>query len=224
MRSHRSSQPDPLDPDIIKNFNNLYKYEDINPDYYAKKPLDAPDASHLRRILAWYLDYFTSSDPAGLGASILFPIGALRALRHLSGMSRSRAFVISGDKGNNNVEQVRVFLARTSCAVGRSLTRPRARRQFRGLMDPHIAIHGSFSLMVNYHAVGAYFTSRGGFALHNPQEKASLKVSCFVLPPGNKLSDDDDGPFLGEGLERLDGERSRQFPRLREAFQDYAQR
>ena len=198
--SSRPSEPDPLDPDIIKNFNNLYKYSDITPDYYASKLLDAPDASHLRRILAWYLDYFTASDPASLGASILFPIGALRALRHLSAMSSSRAFVISGDKGNNNVEQ------------------------FRGLMDPHIAIHGSFSLMVNYHAVGAYFTSRGGFALHNPQEEASLKVSCFVLPPGNALGEEDDGPFLGDGLERLDGERSRQFPRLREAFQDYAQR
>jgi hypothetical protein len=64
--------------------------------------------------------------------------------------------VISGDKGNNNPDQ------------------------FRGLMDPHIAVHGSFSVMVNYHAIGAYFTSRGGFALHNPQEEASLKVSAFV--------------------------------------------
>lgn len=60
---------------------------------------------------------------------------------------RLRAVVISGDKGNNNPEQ------------------------FRGLMDPHIAVHGSFSVMVNYHAIGAYFTSRGGFALHNPQEE-----------------------------------------------------
>lgn len=58
-----------------------------------------------------------------------------------------RAFVISGDKGNNNPEQ------------------------FKGLMDPHIAVHGSFSVMVNYHSIGAYFTSRGGFALHNPQEE-----------------------------------------------------
>ena len=41
----------------------------------------------------------------------------------------------------------------------------------------------SFSLMVNYHAIGAWFTSRGGFALHNPQEEASLKVSTFLLTP-----------------------------------------
>lgn len=65
--------------------------------------------------------------------------------------------MLSGDKGNNNHEQ------------------------FRGLMDPHIAIHGSFSVMVNYHAIGLYCTSRFGFVLHDPQEEASLKVSAFVL-------------------------------------------
>jgi hypothetical protein len=36
-------------------------------------------------------------------------------------------------------------------------------------------------VQVNYHAIGMYFISRGGFALHNPQEEASLKVSTFVL-------------------------------------------
>lgn len=64
--------------------------------------------------------------------------------------------MISGDKGNNNPEQ------------------------FRGLMDPHIAVHGSFSVMVNYHAIGAYFTSRGGFALHNPQEEVRSVSALFM--------------------------------------------
>ncbi|CAM9764656.1 unnamed protein product, partial [Sphacelaria rigidula] len=82
-----------------------------------------------------------------------------------------RALVISGDKGNNNPEQ------------------------FRGLMDPHIAVHGSFSVMVNYHAIGAYFTSRGGFALHNPQEEASLKVSTFVMT-GDKGGESEPSVFI----------------------------
>jgi hypothetical protein len=30
--------------------------------------------------------------------------------------------------------------------------------------------------MVNYHAVGLFVTSRGGFTMHNPQEDANLKV------------------------------------------------
>ncbi|CAN0420392.1 unnamed protein product, partial [Laminaria digitata] len=99
---------------------------------------------HFKRILDWYVEY-AGEGPGGM--SILFPVGALRALRRLMSFSHNRAVVISGDKGNNNPEQ------------------------FRGLMDPHIAVHGSFSVMVNYHAIGAYFTSRGGFALHNPQEE-----------------------------------------------------
>lgn len=52
------------------------------------------------------------------------PCQALRALRRLTALSGGRALVISGDKGNNNAEQ------------------------FKGLMDPHIAVHGSFSVMV----------------------------------------------------------------------------
>jgi hypothetical protein len=71
--------------------------------------------------LGWYQDFFGRNPD---GASILLPIGALRALRRLSMFSNGRAIVISGDKGNNNPEQ------------------------FSGLMDPHIAFHGSFSLMV----------------------------------------------------------------------------
>ena len=53
--------------------------------------------------------------------------------------------------------------------------------RFRGLADPHIAVHGSFSVMVNYHAIGLYCTSRFGFVLHDPQEEASLKVSALVF-------------------------------------------
>jgi hypothetical protein len=37
-----------------------------------------------------------------------------------------------------------------------------------GLRDPHVAIHGSFSFMVNFHAVKVYVANRGGFALQTP--------------------------------------------------------
>jgi hypothetical protein len=80
--------------------------------------------------------------------------------------------------------------------------------------------------MVNYHAIGAYFTSRGGFALHNPQEEASLKVSCFVMPgnANNPIPDSSaDGELLGSGLARFDKERSRKFPFLKQAFDDHVE-
>lgn len=150
--SKRKTEPDPLDPEIIKRLNNLYQYNPIDAlNYYTNED---GDELHLGRILKWYQECFHDNTN---GASIVFPIGALRALRRLSTFSNQRMIVISGDKGNNNPEQ------------------------FVGLMDPHIAVHGSFSLMVNYHAIGMWFTSRGGFALHNPQEEASLKVGCFIL-------------------------------------------
>ena len=56
-------------------------------------------------------------------------------------------------------------------------------------MDPHVAVHGSFSVMVNYHAIGLYCTSRSGFVLHDPQEEASLKVSALVFTGESMLSE-----------------------------------
>ncbi len=154
------------------------------------------DEKCFRRILEWYRQYFKTAQ-----GSILVPIGALRAIRRLGAFSGGRAIVISGDKGNNNPEQ------------------------FTGLSDPHIALHGSFSLMVNYHAIGAWFTSRGGFALHNPQEEASLKVSTFILSPESTYDDKgaDDRYFLGSELEKTDAARSSNYPNLRREFTDFAE-
>jgi hypothetical protein len=196
-------------------------YDTIGDDYYTDLEGGA-DAIHFQRILHWYRDYFAGhpaspSTPSGggggqpgaavagdrSGASILMPIGALRAVRRLTALSGNRCLVVSGDKGNNNPEQ------------------------FRGLMDPHIAVHGSFSVMVNYHAIGAYFTSRGGFALHNPQEEASLKVSAFLLPGDSETegvsaeaADFASGivGWTGGNLEARDARRMARFPHLCAAF------
>lgn len=190
--SKNPEEPDPLDPEIIQRLENHYRYEKISPAYYTE---EEGDEVHLYRVLNWYRDYFKNK---ASGASILLPIGALRALRRLGSFSNGRALVISGDKGNNNPEQ------------------------FSGVMDPHIAVHGSFSLMVNYHAIGAWFTSRGGFALHNPQEEASLKVSCFLLDQPDQASAVAAGGegWLGDAFDVKDSERLVAYPNLRQAFQD----
>lgn len=190
--STRDSEPDPLDPEIITRLNNLYKYVPITPKYYTNED---GDEIHFERILKWYLDYF---GPMPEGGSILVPIGALRALRRLGRFANGRALVLSGDKGNNNPEQ------------------------FAGEMDPHIAVHGSFSLMVNYHAIGMWFTSKGGFALHNPQEEASLKVSCFVLHPVAAMAESDlaTKEWTTPIVEELDRSRMAAFPYLSDAFND----
>lgn len=101
-------------------------------------------------------------------------------------------------------------------------------------MDPHVAIHGSFSVMVNYHAIGLYCTSRLGFVLHDPQEEASLKVSALVFTgEGDIVSNSDRRPegqsdamnnnivapkWTGNEVERLSAVRSLAFPQLCRAF------
>lgn len=190
--SRSEHEDDPLDPEIIKRFDNRFVYKVVGDDYYSTR--EPQDATHMQRILRWYRDFFGGSSS---GASLLLPIGALRALRCLTSFSNGRALVLSGDKGNNNHEQ------------------------FRGLMDPHVAVHGSFSVMVNYHAIGLYCTSRLGFVLHDPQEEASLKVSVLVFTDekskhagfdyGGKLTSmanqDPSGgdylPWIGNEVERL---------------------
>ena len=192
--SKHAEEPDPLEPEIINRFENHYEYRPITADYYDEED---GDEVHFRRLLKWYHHYFQDKPS---GASILLPIGALRALRKLGAFSGGRALVLSGDKGNNNPEQ------------------------FSGLADPHIAVHGSFSLMVNYHAIGAWFTSKGGFALHNPQEEASLKVSCFVLDTamavGDDVSVDSDAAWMGSAFDDKDAARAKKFPHLTQAFTD----
>ena len=198
--SRHASEPDPLDPEIIQRLENLYCYRDISPDYYTN---EEGDEASLSLLLNWYRENFKKTVS---GASFLVPIGALRALRRLSSFSSGGTVVISGDKGNNSPEQ------------------------FIGIADPYIAVHGSFSLMVNYHAIGLWFTSRGGFALHNPQEEASLKVSCFVLPSKSETTDVViDGTklgavaFLGDEIELLDEKRAEFYKFLRLNFREAVQ-
>ena len=186
----QEAEPDRLDPEIIKRLDNLFQYNPISPAYYQD---EEEDNKHLEKILAWYKDYY--SDKKG-GASLLVPIGALRLLRKLLRVSGGRSLVISGDKGHNNPDQ------------------------FRGISDPHIAVHGSFSVMVNYHAIGMYFTCRGGFALHNPQEEASLKVSCFVSTGDSAESEEEGAVWTGDSIEQRDSARSQEYPFLVEAFNE----
>ena len=193
--SKNSEEPDPLEPEIINRLDNRYMYKPITANYYTD---EEGDEIHFRRMLKWYQEFFKDKPT---GASILVPVGALRGLRKLGAFSNGRALVLSGDKGNNNPDQ------------------------FVGLADPHIAVHGSFSLMVNYHAIGAWFSSKGGFALHNLQEEASLKVSCFVLDSDMAANDDtseagDAAWTAPTSFEDRDTMRASKYPYLSRAFID----
>ena len=88
---------------------------------------------------------------------LLFPHIALRCLNRLGQISSGRFLLLSGDKGYNREEDL----------------------LFRG--EPSIAMHGSFSLMVNYHAVGQYIQHQGGHFLTTPHRHNSLNICAALL-------------------------------------------
>ncbi len=94
--------------------------------------------------------------------SFLFPIGSFKAIKFLEKLSNNRLLIISTDKGYTKLE---------------SLDK---------LGHPSVTFHKSFSMMVNFHAIGQYFNASGGEAfLHTPRKG----IRTAVFSSGFKLSD-----------------------------------
>ncbi len=89
--------------------------------------------------------------------SVLFPVAALRCLRNLERLSGGRLLLLSGDKGSSGA----------AALAGRA--------------EPRLTLHGSFSLSVNYHAIGRWFAHQGGELLSASSESANLNVSAGLL-------------------------------------------
>jgi tetratricopeptide (TPR) repeat protein len=90
----------------------------------------------------------------------LFPVTPMDCIRRLSDLSDGCLLVISADKG----------YTREADLQGRD--------------ELGIAVHGSFSVTVNYHALGEYVAKQGGVALHSSHHSDNLGVSAFVLGIG----------------------------------------
>ncbi len=93
----------------------------------------------------------------GHDGPLLFPFTALRCVRRLADLAGGRLLLLSGDKGGTREDEVR--------APGQL----------------GLAIHGSFSMLVNYHALGAHVRRRGGQVLTTPYRHAHLSISAFLL-------------------------------------------
>jgi tetratricopeptide (TPR) repeat protein len=89
--------------------------------------------------------------------AFLFPCAALQCIENFSRISGGRLLVISGDKGYSREEDL----------LGRE--------------EPDITRHGSFSMMVNYHAIGKYVQKQGGQSLQITHRHAHLNISAFIL-------------------------------------------
>jgi tetratricopeptide (TPR) repeat protein len=90
---------------------------------------------------------------------LLFPSVAMQCLKRLRQMCGDRLLFLSGDKGYNREEAL----------------------LFRE--EPGITLHGSFSLMVNYHAIGQYVQHQGGVFLTTPHRHNSLNICAALFGP-----------------------------------------
>ncbi len=104
-------------------------------------------------------DYYPSADwnrvlreyRQSLGdTGVSIPVGAFRCVDNLLQASGGRLLVVATDKSFNRLEQ------------------------FTMLPDPEPVLHGSFSLSVNFHALGRLCEIRGGTALHSSRRDGLL--------------------------------------------------
>jgi tetratricopeptide (TPR) repeat protein len=88
---------------------------------------------------------------------LIFPHEGIRCLRALAGLSGGRALLLSGDSGVRSLEE------------------------WEGRGAPDVRIHGSFSMHVNYHAIGMYTLTRGGQYDATAHRPSYLTVCACVL-------------------------------------------
>jgi tetratricopeptide (TPR) repeat protein len=94
--------------------------------------------------------------------SVLFPIGSVRAIKLLKKLSDNKLFIIASDKGYSSLKSLD------------------------NLGHPSLSFHGSFSMMVNFHAIANYFKNSGGdYFLQTPRK--GIKTSAFLS--GFQLAD-----------------------------------
>ncbi len=87
---------------------------------------------------------------------VRFPVGPLACLRNLHRVAGGRLLLLSADKGHVHEEELLHLAA------------------------PQPVVHGSFSLSVNYHAIGAWFRQLGGHALNTTPREGTVAVNAFV--------------------------------------------
>lgn len=112
------------------------------------------------------------------GTDLLIPTAAIRCLRHLSELAGGRLLLVASDKGHTHLDEM-----------------------FFG-QGQHVQYHGSFSCMVNFHALARIFAGRGGTALLGSKRSANLKTVTYILgTPEDQLSATRQA--FGEHAERL---------------------
>jgi tetratricopeptide (TPR) repeat protein len=109
------------------------------------------DDPQWNRILLDYKQRLT-------GIPFLFPTSALQCIQNLHRLSDGRMLLLSGDRGYNHDAALQL-----------------------GSGIPSFALHGSFSMMVDYQIVGEYCRELGAQVLHPTGPAEHLNISAFVF-------------------------------------------
>lgn len=88
--------------------------------------------------------------------AIIMPIGGLRVLRNLQTMSHNNLLLLSADKAYAELDHMLQYSQHS------------------------FAVHGSFSYMVNYDAIGQFFKNEGGHYFLTTNRTDTLKVVCCL--------------------------------------------
>jgi tetratricopeptide (TPR) repeat protein len=92
------------------------------------------------------------------------PVGAFKCIKTFMRISGGNLIILSGDKGNNFESEIR------------------------GLRDPQIAVHGSFSMPVNYSLLKSYFKANfKGSSVLQSNYQDGFKVNCFISSKDTSL-------------------------------------
>lgn len=96
--------------------------------------------------------------------SIIIPVGGIKLLKLIEEISDNRIMCIIGDKGYSNINELNI------------------------LRDPHIALHGSFSFMVNFDSICKYINNQNGFYINTPYCDGFKVFSYFIGLKKEELS------------------------------------
>lgn len=131
------------DPDIMLRMTLGWKWRGVDLDAAAEASCSEQSVEYLQRdptIKEVLLRYRELRKQL----SFVLPIGAFALFRNLRHIGGGRLFCLVGDKGYPTADE------------------------FVGHRDPHIAVHGSISFMLNLHAIRTFFECMGGFSHATP--------------------------------------------------------
>lgn len=118
------------------------------------------------------LEYYQHNIPE---STILIPTGGITCIDNLRRLCNNRMLIISGDKGYSSVDNIK------------------------NLGTPHIAFHGSFSMMVNFDCMGRYCELLGGDAIL-AEDHEGMKTSLLLL--GQKFKELPETSWANEEFNR----------------------